>query len=158
MRSEGEAANVTRFAGCSPSTKSCENGSFMASAASSKLTSVLRGVARTLGIVPLEVAVHDRRHERERTSPTRGWVESCSRWSPRTPWVAETDGACSRLNLANHVPQRVDRVELEIRFQTPWCAVDRTNFAAPLLQRLLSPGEIWRDEAGRPKKIGRASC
>src|ERR1041384_5533584 len=37
---------------------------------------VLRGVARRLGLVPLEIAVHDRRHGCERTSPTGGWVES----------------------------------------------------------------------------------
>jgi hypothetical protein len=37
---------------------------------------VLRGVARSLGFVPLEIAVHDRRHGRERMSPADGWVEA----------------------------------------------------------------------------------
>src|SRR5437868_13892213 len=38
IRPDGEAAKVTRFAGCSPSSKSWDNGSRMASAASSKPT------------------------------------------------------------------------------------------------------------------------
>jgi len=29
---------------------------------------VLRDVARGLGVIPLEIAMHNRRHERERTS------------------------------------------------------------------------------------------
>jgi hypothetical protein len=46
-----------------PVVESGENGSLMANAASSKLTPWLRRVARGPGMVPLEIAVHDRRHD-----------------------------------------------------------------------------------------------